>query len=298
MEEKRSKVKHLYLQKNKIKDYIFIGSSRTQFHISTNIFKKHNLNIYNLGVSGARITDHGHMVHEVLKLESKPKKIIISISINDLFNNTPNNQYIENKIDDFKYALKTQNLDIFYNTYISWMRDSGLSLGSKVFIKETLLTRYNQYKITSLDQNNKTFFDTMYNDVDCKPFYKISKKDEMILCTNGDGIIIKNLNTLTHLDDKIALKNYNNDIKYLQWIFEIINQSKIKPILILEPIFHANYHYDLEKLKLKLNTYNIIDLTNFNLSDKFWADPNHLNIEGRKVYTQKLLQVLADFEKN
>ena len=41
-ENKRSKMKHYLLHNNHSKDYVFIGTSRTLYHISSNVFHKNS----------------------------------------------------------------------------------------------------------------------------------------------------------------------------------------------------------------------------------------------------------------
>ena len=300
IEEKRSKVKHLYLQDKQVQDYIFIGSSRTLFHISRNIFKKHNLNIYNLGISRTGITHYVYMVNKILELEVKPKNIVISISLNMLFNDTHVGPYIDNTMDDFAYALKTKNLDVIYNTYIGLMKNSGLSSISRAFLKKNLQVLYSKYNVTHLEQREGDLSDEMYSGLDCKPFDSVNFiMKEIVLCTNGDGVIMKKYIPQPFSNNKIILDMYNdNYIMYLKWLIETIHNNNSNPIIIFEPILHANYSYDMETIKLKLNTNAIINLTDFNLADNLWADSTHLNLEGRKAYTDKLIKVLVDYEKN
>lgn len=299
IEEKRSKIKHLYLQDEKIQDYIFIGSSRTLFHISTNIFKKHNLNIYNLGISGTGIAHYVYMVNRIFELEVKPKNIVISISLNKLFNDTHVDPYIDNTIDDFAYALKTKNLSVIYNTYIGLIKNSGLSTSNRTFLKKKLQELYSKYHVTYLEQKEKKLSDELYSGLDCKPFDNVDKKKEIVLCTNGDGVIIKKYMPQPFSNHTIILDKYNdNYIMYLKWLIETIHYNNSNPIIIFEPILHANYSYDMETIKLKLNTNSIIDLTHYQITDNLWADPTHLNLKGRKAYTEKLIKVLVDYQKN
>lgn len=299
IQEKRSKLKHLYLQDKKVQDYIFIGSSRTLFHVSKNIFKNHNLNIYNLGISGTGITHYVYMVNKVLELEVKPKNIVISISLNKLFNDIHVDPYTDNTIDDFIYALKTKNLDVIYNTYVGLMKNRDLSSRNRAFLKENLQVLYSRYDVTHLAQKEKKLSDEMYRSLDCKPFDNVNKQKEIVLCTNGDGVIMTKYIPKPFSNNKTILDMYNdNYIMYLKRLIETIYYNNSNPIIIFEPILHANYSYDIETIKLKLNTNAIIDLTHFYLADNLWADSTHLNIKGRKEYTNKLIKVLVDYEKN
>jgi hypothetical protein len=52
VDNKISKAEHFKLNSEKQKDIVFVGSSRTLHHISTNVFSENNISIYNFGVSG------------------------------------------------------------------------------------------------------------------------------------------------------------------------------------------------------------------------------------------------------
>ena len=53
---KQSKSKFFELNEPHEKNIIFVGSSRTYYHISTNVFKNENINIFNFGVTGNKTT--------------------------------------------------------------------------------------------------------------------------------------------------------------------------------------------------------------------------------------------------
>ena len=77
---KTSKAKHYSVDKS---DIVFVGSSRTFNHISTNIFKENNISVYNFGVSGNFIGDYPFIVNAIKKVGVK--KVIVSIKVGDLF---------------------------------------------------------------------------------------------------------------------------------------------------------------------------------------------------------------------
>lgn len=82
-DNKISKMRHFQLNNAKAKDMVFIGSSRTLHHISTQIFKDNNLSIYNFGIPGNGLWDYPFIVDNMINY--KPKKVIINIRVSDLF---------------------------------------------------------------------------------------------------------------------------------------------------------------------------------------------------------------------
>ena len=110
VEEKSSKSIHLKKNNFSNLDYIFIGSSRTIFHISTNYFKNRGMDIYNFGVSGAELVDFPYMVARSLK--EKPQNIIISLSVNSLYQGSNIGSYESLTYEDLGFIYKSQPMRI------------------------------------------------------------------------------------------------------------------------------------------------------------------------------------------
>ena len=83
IENKIYKSAHLSKRDPGETDYIFIGSSRTIFHISTAVFADYDQRIYNFGVSGMTLYDFPYFAQKAAA--QKPKTIVLNISVNDLF---------------------------------------------------------------------------------------------------------------------------------------------------------------------------------------------------------------------
>jgi len=80
---KTSKVKHFGLNSVDKNDIVFVGSSRTFNHISTNIFKENNIGVYNFGVSGNFIGDYPFIINAIKKVGAK--EVVVSLRVSDLF---------------------------------------------------------------------------------------------------------------------------------------------------------------------------------------------------------------------
>ena len=109
LENKLSKAHHL--RKNNLNpfDAIFIGSSRTLYHISTDIFRENNLTIYNFGLSHLGLYDYPFCVNRAV--EASPKAIVISLSITDFFDRTPTAW--ESIWDDLGVLFLTEKKTVF-----------------------------------------------------------------------------------------------------------------------------------------------------------------------------------------
>ena len=82
-DNKISKAEHFKLNSEKQKDIVFVGSSRTFNHISSNIFKENNISVYNFGVSGNFIGDYPFIVNAIKKVGAK--EVVVSLRVSDLF---------------------------------------------------------------------------------------------------------------------------------------------------------------------------------------------------------------------
>ena len=85
VENKISKAEHFKLNSQKPKDIVFVGSSRTLHHISTNVFSENNISIYNFGVSGNFIRDYPYISNVIKKVGAK--EVVISLRVSFLFDN-------------------------------------------------------------------------------------------------------------------------------------------------------------------------------------------------------------------
>ena len=70
--EKFSKIEHFNKNNPENLDLVFVGSSKTFYHISTENFKSNNINTFNLGIGKMLYPDYPSIVNNVLA--KKPKK--------------------------------------------------------------------------------------------------------------------------------------------------------------------------------------------------------------------------------
>ena len=78
VQEIGSKARHMGLNYNDTSpDIVFVGSSRTEYHINTSVFKEGGVNAYNYGMSGGDLANFPYMVKQAISV--KPKYIVISL---------------------------------------------------------------------------------------------------------------------------------------------------------------------------------------------------------------------------
>ncbi|MGB5792729.1 hypothetical protein, partial [Poseidonibacter sp.] len=256
--DKFSKIKHFELNNQINKDMIFIGSSRTFYHISTNIFKNKNINIYNFGVSGLAIEDYSAIVEEIIN--KSPKKVVISLSVDKLYSEL-----------SIPYLPTKNELGIYYDIdkilFLNAMKQYIIQLHTFLQYSEAIYNKlqsiYERFQPLSINipnekiEKNENYLkiDTSLNYsklVGCKVFdiQRTHDKQITLKCENGDGILIGPMiervekpNTNYELD-----KLNTNSSNYLNKIFENLKKSNIEVVLILEPIYANKYKYHLNDI--------------------------------------------------
>ena len=293
---KFSKIKHFELNNTFQKDIIFIGSSRTFYHISTEIFKGNNIDIYNLGIAGAGLEDYPAVIPKVIK--SQPKKVVISLPVPKLFEELVISQYTSPTVEEMKYYYDIDKIKFVKSLYI-WAinRHVFLKHSEAIFYRiKSLYSKFDNSKVNELTKNDASK-DLNYSKlVSCNIFdiKQISDNHQTLKCTNGDGILIGTSKPNKRDNVNINLSGLNQDtISFLSRIIKELKDNDIDIDIILEPIVNSKYQYDLENIKKNIDGARIIDLTNYSLSSNMWAG-GHLNYKGRNQYSKSLNTIYSD----
>lgn len=294
--EKESKIKHCELNQPFNKDTIFIGSSRTFYHISTNEFKKNGVNIYNLGVSNNALEDYASFVNEAIKYN--PKLIVISIEVNELFRPLPLSKYPT--IADIEAYLSSMDISYKFQAIVNWIKNIHTLLRHSETIYLKIKSFYQKYNPSIFLDNQKEITSSKqtldyYSLADCYIFSLKYTANDFITskCENGDGILFGH-NHKEYSKKTLNLKKVNHEtIHFINNIIEQIKEKEITPIIILEPVFldTYNYKYNFENIRKEIHS-KVIDLTHLNIESKLWIDNRHLNNEGRLFYSQYLSKIL------
>jgi hypothetical protein len=289
-----SKTKHMQLNTSKATDIIFIGNSRTFFHISTKVFKENGLNIYNYGVSDRTIYNYTFMTKEAIK--QHPKVIVLSLKISDIFEE--NNYLNRVALSDILAMIKTdQNFSLIKKAIEDYIHFFYSLVDYSDVINIKVQSLYNKFepKVIVQSTNNKKGLSTKREDIkksDCKVFdIKFPKNMRTEKCTNGDGILFGN-----SIEAKNIKKNFSKlnkeYIHLLNYIVNMIKKENIQPIIVFEPLFHTKIDYNTTLID-EIDS-DIIDLTTLYIEDSMWVDNNHLNNKGRTFYSKYLSQKLKE----
>lgn len=290
---KSSKSKFFKLNEFYDKDIIFIGSSRTYYHVSTNIFKEHNIDIFNFGIGGILLGDYPDVIETIKKYN--PKNVVISLSINTLYENLE--KVKEPTLVDLKHCFNTDK-SLFFNALLSYVENFHAFFTYSDAIFYRIIGFYNRFNIgyqTKIASDVNGYEKNINNKIDCEVFdiQESSNGRLGIKCRNGDGILIRNDISNEFKTETIELKNINrNTLNYIRsGILNPLLERQIRPIIILEPIFMSSYKYDIKEITQEFNNIKIIDLTNLYISKEKWADNGHLNNIGREEYTKHLVEL-------
>ena len=302
VDNKISKSEHFKLNSEKQKDIVFVGSSRTFNHISTNIFKENNIGIYNFGVSGNFIGDYPFIVNAIKKVGAK--EVVVNIRVSDLFKD-----YIERDVKiyttDEVMANFGTNKIMFLKTLPDYLASLHLFLRDSEAIYNRVVMAYGKFTPqTTTNVNNfsvENFFNIEANS-DCELINKsevnsnFTKNKKIIVakCSNGDNILFANALPRENYGKVLELKELNlNTLKYMQnYIIDPLAKNGVKVVIIFEPIFDgARLQYDINEITSAIKNAKIVDLTNLKFGDEELSDWEHLNYLGRKRYSEFLVEL-------
>ncbi|QPH96450.1 hypothetical protein CVT08_03920 [Campylobacter concisus] len=302
-DNKISKAEHFKLNSEKQKDIVFVGSSRTLHHISTNIFSKNNISIYNFGVSGNFIRDYPFISNVIKKTGTN--EVVISIGPSHLFDDYSNNGFKIYTTDEFIANFGTDKM-IFLKTLPDFFARVHLFLRYSEGIYNRIVGFYGKFapdnKAKSSNFEAKNTFDVKaHSDCDLININEINsnatknKKIIVAKCSNGDIILFSDALPRENYGKTIELKGLNqNTIKYFQnYVIDPLVKSGIKVVVILEPMFDGStIKYDINEIMPAIKNAKVIDLTNFKFDDNELSDMgHHLNYLGRKRYSEFLVKL-------
>lgn len=250
----RNKNQYILKNKNLNFDYIFLGSSRVEFHVNTklidSITQKKSLN---LGVSGQDLIDTFLTLKMLKENNIKAKKYFIQLDENITQSNK--NSFIGSSYimpytnnSTIKNHLKKYDKKYIYDCYIPFYR--YINYGYKIGFRELMLTLIGKSrKVDFFIPLNKT----------------ITDKEKKIIFDN----IIK--------ENKLLLR----DIK------EFAKKNNLNLYFFTAPYYNAKNSSSLKQVLLKNNTKIYVDSIKSHFNYK---DNTHLNSKGANKFTKMLIR--------
>lgn len=255
---------HMYTRLSEIKKYhkvdvLFLGSSHTYRGFDVRIFKKNNIDVFNLGSSAQSPIQTKVLLERYLD-KVKPKTIIYEVfpetfsadgveSALDIISND------RNDISSLKMALDINHIKVYNTLIYGEIMDL---FNSKASYKEPLA------------------------------------KDEDIYISGG--FVERKISFFKHSKYKTKIRNFNNgQFTAFNEIVSMIKEKNINLILVNAPITSALYNsytdnkiFD-KKMKQYGNYYNFNKMVMLDDSLHFY-DSNHLNQLGVEVFNKKLIE--------
>lgn len=299
-------VKNMFMNAKGSKlDAVFIGSSRVQFHISTYLFKKNNIAVYNLGINGKYLGDYPWIVKQVIILH--PKSIVISISVDELYKKIEV-PFVPALTDIKSYILTKQSSYYILQAMIVYLKNlNPVYLFSSVLYSrmQRLFDHLSGYNFLSMPNTaiaEKKFLPSG-KQIDCTPMIidggiriksGVKVYETLVECTNGDGIWFgQNLDSeMKHVNIVYENSNINKGtLRLLNYVLDMAQKNGIKPIVVLLPSFNTTYFYGDDFLKSLIRA-RVIDFSNISVPCDYWMDHLHFNYKGRAYYSGLLIERL------
>lgn len=267
------------LSKNKDMDFVFVGNSRTKFHINSTIINSitHD-KVLNIGIPSDYFQFWANVFD--LAIKSRPKNIVLSINAEDLYQNIyygqGSNISTYGNFSALKVFVRTrdcnyENFSAFFNASINNLIDLtpsyywfySIIYGSKFGIKDDCV------------RNNMGTQDVFY-------------------CSNNDGYILTTvpapIESTTFINYSVQQVNHSS-YEYLSSLIETAKTNKINVYLVLLPSYRVKSIINTINLE-KLFGVKIINMSNFlveSTDTNYWAyNGYHLNRAGSILFSTNL----------
>lgn len=264
-------------------DVIFMGDSRTKYHIDTRWLNKQGINAYNAGVSGQFIEIWPTALTHLLN--AHPKYIILGITVSDLYSPLYINSARSIGLNDIKMLFKTkQPISVVKNAIKPFVNASMPITNLNRMVSDIWKAQFSRSFTAKFDQA-----------LNCNIVRKFDYKGGYInLCENGDGVMTSSIKEDDFLKKQaLVLYKYPNlaTIRYLNEVITIIKRHHVQPIVILIPYYHKRFVFNSNDLRLV--DCPVINLSDYFIDDEdkqYWANGSHFNEKGRAAFTALLYE--------
>lgn len=254
----RNKIEFISQVTEKKYDYIFLGSSRVEFHVDTDLIDKENgTKSLNMGISGQDLSETFLLLKLLINKNFKAKKIFIQVDESDMSINKEKAfigasyfmPYINN--DTVKRHLKKYDEDYILDTKIPFFR--YMNYGYKIGYRELVM------KLKAKSRK--------------APFFK------------GLNSVIKN-----NADSYVFKEEFNNDL--VAEIKSFAKKNTVELSFFTSPYFNPKKS---EKYKIFAKKNHIVQYIDSIKSYEYFEDYKHLNYKGARIFTEMLIR---DFKLN
>ncbi len=303
-----SKYQHIQLNYPKgTLNTVFIGSSRSYLHIDTAFLSAKGIPSYNLSMYACFPLNFPSMIKNALTVS--PSNIALGVDL-DFFYNDFENRIPTPEIEDIKaqFANELSNkiiirtIEDYINKIAPLVRYSTtLATKAKIIFNKMTSLYFTQEKEEANESKANNDFPFAPDD----RIFSVQKLKKNLYCVkykNGDSALwgtpldgnataFANKNKIT----KLRIKN----IEFMNYLIALARNGGSNVFVYLCAKTSSPINYDLNELQSKLNAPLIDTVHIIPEKSEYWADPNHLNSKGRKLYTEILFQKMCklDFYK-
>lgn len=291
-------------------DIVFIGSSRSYFHIDTGYLTAQGLPSYNLSMLACFPLSFPSMIEHAKTVS--PQAIGLGVDV-DFFYNDFEDRVPTPGIADIKAQIAA-GLDtaIISRTILDYVEKlpplsrfatTIATKGQSVF--DRLANGYFEQKKSDTVHSAKTQSAPEF-DTDSKIFQVQKLKDDYysVKCENGDGILFGAplMNNATAFSKRNPPQNLRlKNIDFMNYLISIARKGGTDVFIYLCARVDSPDNYDLKKLRSLLNAPVIDTVRSVPGNPLYWGDLGHLNSKGREIYTKNLMSEITQtfaFKRN
>ena len=261
----RNKVSYVLSMNDKYIDYIFLGSSRVDNNIDSEVIEKiTGKKALNLGIQAAKLNDLFFMLQLLKKQNIKAK--IVFIQVDYIYN-------MDGTSDILKSYLMPYIKDDLIASYIK-ERDPD-------FYKLKYISFY-KYLVYDYKLGFREHFNTFIN-----------KKSRLNL---ENGYDAKYGSTESKLQASLPT-SINKESKTIMAINKFAKENKIKVVYFMAPFCFDTKNKDFSQ-KLKQKIPGLLDYSQLFKEDNYFYNPSHLNDKGAKEFSKTIAMDILGQEIN
>jgi hypothetical protein len=252
---RRNKIEYVVNSSNRKYDVIMLGSSRSNNHFIAKMFEDEGLKAYNFGMSGARLQESALLLKLMIERNYKIKNVLIDIDLN---------------INSEGYSEGTRAM------FMPYLSDSPTISN---YYKEVIPNHKALYYVPFyryIYYDSKIGFREMF-------FSAIQKKSILLENQGYYPLHGKGRNLSYNMKDYFPKKNIDYEV-----IKVLCKENSINLIAVTTPICKGcnnfDYFKNIKKIYPEIHNYE-----SYVSDDKFFSTCGHMNMEGAKLFTQKII---------
>lgn len=252
----RNKVENVINVKNKKFDVIMMGSSRANNHFVSQLFIDKGYKSFNYGISGSKLQETALLLQLMLHNNYEIKNLILEVDLNI-------------NSDGFSFGNQAKYMPFLYSNKI--------------------ISNYYQDRLVDY---RKIKFLPFYRYIKYEPqigfremFFALIKKPSNSLHNYGLFPLMNEGKNMSHdLTDKTPKRNLSYEL-----IKKRCKENDIRLIVVTTPVCENTKGMDYFR---KINTIypEILNYENCVIEDKYFSSCGHLNYEGAKLLTLKIIK--------